>query len=478
MSPLPGRTAALLVVCAAALTPAASAQPAGAADQRTATIRALEALIATGTPVHGTHDAGESLQRAVDDAIRTGDREVEQLAVRAAAPLTARVSRPVSPDDDLPSLEINALTVLSLPRPLQYSAQIHASLDGGPLFHAWDQKSGTGAGFRVDLRLGAAAARPGAHHLRLRAHLTFGDPERPSSTEVRDLPELFYAIYDGRTPSLVDARRFIYSPAAAAASDIDPVLPGESFPVWLSGILSARRAGREPAPQWVSHYCSERTEEAGSPPDQTAICSVIYFQAPGGIGQVWFRTADVRVEEDRIDWVPRSPARLEALIIGDSAPEYPRLSMLPGLLDTDAALLPKGDVAIDPSDIVITPPIPRRGRASKVVVTVHNRGQADLHKVLVLVSHGHSPTTRGTVRQFVVDIPAANSVNVTLDAQFPQGYGVLMAMALQVTEHAPSVSSTYDPTPTDACAFRLVNARGAPSGYLASFGDMSGCAGK
>lgn len=477
MSPLPVRTAALLVVCAVALTPAASAQPSGA-DQRTATIRALEALIATGTAPHGTHDAGASLQRAVDDAIRAGDRELEQLAVRAAAPLTARISRPVSPLDDLPSLEINAQTILSLPRPVPYSAQIHASLDGGPLFHAWDQRSGSGAGFRVDLRLGAAAARPGAHHLRLRAYLTFGDHGQPSSTEVRDLPELFYAIYDGRTPSLVDARRFIYSPAAAAASDIDPVLSGESFPVWLSGILSARRTGREPAPEWVSHYCSERTEVAGALPDQTAICSVIYFQAPGGIGQVWFRTADVRVEEDRIDWVPRSPARLEAIVIGDSAPEYPRLSMLPGLLDTDAALLPKGDVAIDPGDIVITPPIPRRGRPSKVVVTVRNRGQADLRKVLVVVSHGHSPTTRGTVRQFVVDIPASNSVNVTMDAQFPQGYGVLMAIALQLTEHAPLVGSAYDPTPNDACAFRLVNARGAPSGYLASFGDLSGCPGK
>ena len=50
-------------------------------------VQALEALIATESSGHTTHDDGEWLQLAVTDSIRRGDREIERLAVRAAAPL-------------------------------------------------------------------------------------------------------------------------------------------------------------------------------------------------------------------------------------------------------------------------------------------------------------------------------------------------------------------------------------------------------
>src|SRR5215204_4134370 len=74
------------------------------ASDRGALITALEALIATGEPRHTDHDAGQWLQFAVDEAIARGDREIERLAIRAASPLVAFVTPPVSSTRELLSI--------------------------------------------------------------------------------------------------------------------------------------------------------------------------------------------------------------------------------------------------------------------------------------------------------------------------------------------------------------------------------------
>lgn len=447
---------------------------------------ALEALIATGASGHTTHDDGEWLQLAVSDAIKSGDRDIERLAVRAASPLRARITRPVSSTDALTALELNTETVLNVPRPIGYSAQILVSLDGAGFVPVYEVRSGRNQqSWRVDTGLGRAAGLPGVHVLRVKARLTFGNPARDAGTswtEVRDLPDLFYAVYDltAEPPTgSLDVRALVYGPASVAARELDPALGDEPFAVWLAGVLSARRTGKEAPPDWMSDYCSERTSEAGVAPVPTAICSVVYFGVRGHIGRVWFRTADIHITSAGARWERATPPRFEGFEILQSAPESRRLSVLPMVLDTDPALRPVGDVAISPDDIVIIPSDPKAGAPFSATITVRNQGSGDLFKVAVHVALATNPSDRGTSRQFVVDLPSQGSADIKLEGAFPQGYGVVLAHALQMTEHSPYDNATPDPTPEDACAFRIVNPRAAPPRYLESLDVAAGlCRGK
>ena len=166
------------------------------------------------------------MQFAVNDAIARGDVGVERMAIRAASPLTARMSRPVASTRELLSLELKALAVLKLARPLAYSARVYVSLDGGDFVQMPEQVSGKRGGFRHrSTGHSRSAARVSPH--RVRARLTFGDPAQPAWTEVRDLPPLFYALYDLDADSQNDARRFIYAPAGVTVRELDP-LRGQS----------------------------------------------------------------------------------------------------------------------------------------------------------------------------------------------------------------------------------------------------------
>lgn len=78
---------------------------------RPALIAALERLMATGEPRHTTHDEGQRLQLAVDEAVARGDHELERLAIRAASPLTASISPPVGSIRELPKISFDASTV-------------------------------------------------------------------------------------------------------------------------------------------------------------------------------------------------------------------------------------------------------------------------------------------------------------------------------------------------------------------------------
>src|SRR6266545_3013942 len=131
MSPISIRSAIVcLLACLVSAAPAAG-QVSDQDSNRSAVIAALETLMATGEPRHTDHDEGQRLQLAVDAALSRGDAEIERLAVRAATPLIASVTRPVNAIHDLPSIEFSANNVLRVRRPVAYSARMFASIDGG-----------------------------------------------------------------------------------------------------------------------------------------------------------------------------------------------------------------------------------------------------------------------------------------------------------------------------------------------------------
>jgi len=451
-------------------------------NERQALVAALEALIATGEPRHMTHDQGEELQLAVDAAIARGDREIEGLAARAASPLTASITRPVSSIKELPGIEFNAQNVLRVPRPVLYIAQVSASVDNGEFAVVKAVEPGKSSGAGVN-DLSAQATRPGLHVVRLKAELKFGMNGQPGAagwTETRTLAPVYYAIYDSNAESSEPVRRLIYGPASTPVREFDPMLGDEPFAVWLNGVLSARRAAATstPGPEWLSQYCDERIGEAGSKSAPTAVCSVVYFGLGRDIGQIWFRTADIRATEQGVEWVPVTPALFEGLVIKESAPQS-QLSKLPLLLDAAPETRPVGDVAIMPDDIVVTPLEPQPGAFADATITVRNIGEGDLHEVNVHVAFGVDPASRGTSRQFVVDIPAQQSTDLKLQVAFPNGYGFVMAFAMQLSEHSPFDNWTPDPTPLNTCAFRIVNSRLTPPKYVESLlHDAGGCNGK
>ena len=449
-------------------------------DDRRALAAALESLIATGAPGHTTHDQGEWLQIAVDAAIARSDREIEQLAVRAAAPLTASITTPVSSSEYPPGIQFSARNALRVPRPVPYTARIAASVDNGDFVDVTTVQSGKSAGGGINM-LPAPASRPGFHVVRLRGELKFGvagAPDAAGWTEVRNLAPVYYGIYDSNTESSAAVRALVYGPASTQVREFDPLLGDEPFAIWLSDVLSTRRTKKESGPDWLSQYCDERTGEAGVRGVPTAVCSVVYFGLGRDIGQIWFRTADIHETDQGIEWIPLSPAHFEGLLVRDSA-QQTQLSRLPSLLDTTPTARPVGDVSIMPDDIVVSPAEPIPGAFAATTITVRNIGDGDLYKVQVGVVFGVDPSARGTTRQFVVDIPAQQSVDLKLQVAFPNGYGFVMAHALQLTEHSPHDNGMPDPTPMNACAFRIVNRRLASTQYVDSLlHDAGGCSGK
>lgn len=473
------RSATWLLVSLLGAPHIAAGQAASPQSDRQALVAALESLIATGEPRHTSHDEGEQLQHAVDAAIARGDTEVEALAIRAASPLTASIGVPVSSTREPASITFDTSTVLRVRRALSYSARVFASVDGSEFVFLRAVRSGKGEGGSIGAVLPKAATLPGFHVLRVKAELTFAAATGAAPwTETRILRPLTYAVYDPAVEAEGPFRALVYGPSSTPVRDLDPLLGDEPFAVWLTAILSARREDADPPPDWMSHYCDERTSEAGSRLAPTAICSVVYFQARGGIGQVWFRTADIRETPRGIEWVRAAPPRFEGMVIQHSAADSRMLSSLPALLETAPESRPIGDVSIVPGDIIVSQPPPQAGGLADVTVTVRNVGEGDLHKALIHVVWGTDPKGRGTTRQFVVDIPAQGSTEIRLQARFPSGYGFVMTHGMQIGEHTPQHIWAPDPTPHDACAIRIVNPRLAPPRYTESLVEGSGCSGR
>jgi hypothetical protein len=472
------RTLVVLAVACWMLTASIVAAPSG--ESQTASLSTeLEALIAGRVSGHTNHDDGEWLQMAVTDAIKQRDRAIERLAIRAAFPLRARIGQPVSLSDSRVAVEIDTQKVLDVPRPVPYAAQIFAAVDGGDFVQWGDIGSGKSRWFDIDKSAASAATIPGYHSIRIRARLAFNAGNSAGWTEVRDLPPLLYAVYDGSPgPTASAVRALVEGPGTVAAREFDSALGDESINVWLANVL-APHAGREaPFIMWHSQYCSERTGESGLPPDPTAVCAVVDFQAYKTLGHIWFRTADVRTSDTGPAWEPISPPRFEGFVIRGSAPESRRLSNLVSQLDLEPAFTPAGDLEIDPDDIAIEPAQPKAGAPVSITVTVRNQGTADVFKALVQVVLVGSAND-GAARSFVVDVPMHASVPVKLNAVFPLGYGIIAAIAMQETQHSPFDAGVPDPTPENACAYRIVNPHLAPPHFVSSSSVRpNGCPGR
>lgn len=465
---MPRRAATVLLLLSFFSAPAVAQTP--TIPYRDDIVLMLQQLIATGYPVDNAHDRGEWLQGAVNYAIHVGDREIEALAVRAAVPLRARIDRPVSSTEAPACIQVLSYKVLTLPRPVAYVAYLQASLDDGPFV---DLGKYGPEGECIALRyLGTAALRPGTHLVRLRAHLAFGDPQQPVHVEVRDLGPVAYALFDPDAARPADARRFIFGPAAFAASDLDALLPSRPFIEWLTRTLGDRGEIAD-SRMWLSRYCSELTEEhhgrhAG------ALCSVILVSLGGSMGQIWFRTGYVDISSAGVTWRAERPS-LEALFFSDGRAAS-RLSALPALLEQpyDPNLR---DTSIAKTDIAITPASPKPGAVAHAVITLHNRGDVTVNNLFLEVIHLDGATGGGW-RHFVIDIPPNSSKSVSLEITFRSGYGLVLALPF-VKDHG-LVHDLVGAAPLDApCVFRTVNIAAAPRGFVASMiGHMPQCTGR
>src|SRR5262245_7995909 len=276
-----------LFVCLVAGSMATAAAAESRDGNRNAAIAALERMIETGEPHHASHDDGELLQRAVNAVLAQRDEEVELLAIRASAVVRAQIGRPVIASDETVPLWISARVALTLPRPIAFRAHLTASLDGGKTVQLGSVNSDHTT-FDLTSALPWTARLPGAHHLRLRALLTFegGHGALVPQPEYRDLPELVYAVYDRQQDMFGTARLFLMSPASVSAQQFDNRLPDMPLALWLNSILVAR--GGEPIGEfdWRISFCDERTREPGLPSRRLDLCSVFHFQLGFMLGQI------------------------------------------------------------------------------------------------------------------------------------------------------------------------------------------------
>jgi hypothetical protein len=451
------RVASMVVAMAVAASAQAAQRP-GAAAERAKVIAALERLMLTGEPRHVDHDAGEWLQTAVTAAIKGGDSDIHRLALRAAVPLLPRISPPVSSIQNLPSISVEMPEVLKIPGRAHVKAEIYASVDGGDLFvlEGFPQSGGSIAPIFPEY-----ARRPGLHHVRLQARITYkSDGALDLSDETRNLTELVYALYDAAVDAQYDARIFVMSPAWIKASSLDPDLPQAPFEGWLATTL-ARHGSRSDPRDWLSTFCDERILEAGLQPRSHDLCTVAYFEAKGVFGRIWFRTGRIEFGGSEVRWLAEAPTVQAVQLRSSDWVETDRLSALPSLLERPAETWPRGDVSVAPEDVLVTP-----GRqAVRISATIRNTGTADARGVYVRVVTGVMPNDT-TPRGFVVDIPARGEARVRFTQPLLSAYAVVLVHAMQISEHTAYDSWTPDPTPDDAIAFRIVNPQKAPKDFV------------
>lgn len=142
--------------------------------------------------------------------------------------------------------------------------------------------------------------------------------------------------------------------------------------------------------------------------------------------------------------------------------EYESLAALPGLLSTPPEDWPSGDVSVAPEEMTISV---SRGTVH-VKAVVRNNGSQPLPGVALVVGIG-TGRERGINRQLVVDLLAFASKTIDVELPLLDRYGTVFLQALQIGgEHGPFESWSPDPTPEDGVAFRIVNPRQAPPGYV------------
>jgi hypothetical protein len=440
--------AGLMVLISGGLS---AAQP----GDRTRVIAALEHLLETGEPRHASHDEGEWLQGEVDRAFAVNDMQIMRLAQRAAAPIVARVNAPASATNEPLQLTIATHTVLQLRTAHDYDAELWASVDGAEPVRLGALASGQQADF--DTSLPVVAKTAGLHHLRIDARVTFQE-RSDLPAEMRQLPDILYARYgpDAKNPN--DARVFISQAAAVSAGRLDGSLPRVRFESWLSSVVTSR-GGQFNAEQWRTAYCEERIVEGAVKPLGRAICAVADFGAMGATGAIWIRTGRLEGTGPDVRWHAERPVFEGMRLRGR---EYESLASLPELLSMPPDSWPSGDVSVAPEEMTVSI---NRGTV-RLNAIVRNNGSQPLLGVALLagITTGRE---RGVNRQLVIDLPPYGSK--TIDVEFPllNRYGTVFLQALQLGgEHAPFESWSPDPTPEDSVAFRIVNPRQAPRGYV------------
>ena len=457
----------LILVLALAGGPSAAAASARPAQDRDALIAALEQLIATGEPYQTSHDDGELLQRALDEALKQPDSEIERLAARASAVVDARLYRPIITFDDnsLPFL-VRARVVLTLPQPVRYTADIFGSFDGGELVMLGQVESGAEMFAPVNTVPGTALL-PGPHHLRLRVLIRYLDSEGANvpEPEYRDLRELVYAVFDREAPPAADARVFLYSPMAISARQLDRLLPDVPFDYWMNALLASR--GEEPLHEfsWMSAFCDERERAHTAPQGGFDLCAVLRFQVGQTIGEIWFRTGRVRLSDEAVQWLATTP-RFEAMRLRlPGVAESYQLSDLESLLDSPPGAWPVPDASLAPEDIVITP-LSGRPNAVHVSAIIRNIGRANLTGLFIEIGGGDL-NTHFDVRHFVRDIPRHGSIMVEADVTYPKDYGAVIVLVMPgLSDFGTWVTMAPDePTPENNLTFRIINPKRSPAGY-------------
>ena len=460
---------AILAATLAASPSAAGERSATTGDHRASVIAALERLMQTGEPLDTEHGEGAWLQTAVDIAFVARDQEITQLAQRAASPLLTHVASPVSSIRERPAFEVRHRNVLRLAAPVTADAELFASLDGGELVPVGRAPR---AGTSMSLPLPPGALALGVHHLRVQARIVYKGTGDVPPPETRNLSELTYALYDPDRQNPGDARMFIEAPVAMRARHFDASLPDEPFGAWLLGVLA--RHSEKPGVQWAARYCDDRIRESGALPKTRRLCSVGYFEVSGVIGQIWIRTGRIELTDTDVNWLPETPAFEGFKLLHAAQTEYDSLAELPALLAADPSQLPTGDISVAPEDISIAPVQTAAGPQLEVSAIVRNNGPADLRGVQVFVLSTVNGEN-GPRASAVVDVPRGGHAVVRQVLPFSAPYGTVLVHAQQASEHGPFESFSSDPTPDDAMAFRIVNAKNAPAGYAARI--VSECGG-
>ena len=444
------RSVLAILIALTSFAPRVAAQSMPA--DRARILEALERLLETGEPRHASHDEGEWLQAEVDRAFAVNDVEIIRLAQRAAAPILARVDAPASPADQPLLLTIATNKVLHLRTAFDYDAELWASVDGAEAVRLGALASDRRADF--DTPLPIAATRAGLHHLRITARIAFQE-NSGLPDEARQLPDIVYARYGAGAKGANDARVFISHAKTGPARRLDSSLPRVGFESWLSSVVTSRGGSGA----WRTAYCEERVVEGAAKPLGRAICAVADFIVMGAEGSIWIRTGRLEGTGADVRWHAERPVFEGMRLRGR---EYDSLASLPGLLSTPPDEWPSGDVSVAPEEMTISG---ARGTV-RLNAIVRNNGSQPLVGVALGVSYA-AGRELGMNRQLVIDIPANGSKDIEVEFPLLYRYGVVMLQALQIGgEHGPFGSWSPDPTPEDSVAFRIVNPRQAPRGYV------------
>jgi hypothetical protein len=264
----------------------------------------------------------------------------------------------------------------------------------------------------------------------------------------------------------------LFAPAAVSAAALDRNLPDVPTGSWLASVLE--RAEAKLRVDWLAHYCVERTRQIVMPPVAGGdLCAVAYFEAKGDIFRIWFRTGSVRFTEAGPVWTV-DPPTFEGINTAQSGTALTTLSALPTLLDAPRESWPTADLEIVPAEIFVETP---RHDWAIITVTVRNNGPVAVHRAQVFVAAATDPGSRATSRLVSVDVPGHGTADVRVEMGLRSPYGFVVAHAIQISDQSPHDTWTFDPTPIDACAFRIFNAQLAPAGYGRTIENSSGCIG-